>query len=76
MVSKSTITRRKRVKTLNVMSRYTREKKCPYCDTLCKLEFEPKDPLCAIREVRVCEHLVDYDKYYFDFARDGFEWDD
>lgn len=74
---KLTTTKKKRVKTINVMSRYIREKRCPYCETKCILEFEAKDPLCAIREIQKCDHLVDYDKYYFDFAKDGWEdWKD
>lgn len=67
-------TKRRRVKTRNVMSRYTREYRCPYCEIKCILEFEYKDPTCAVREISVCDHLVDYDKKYFDFAKDGFDW--
>lgn len=74
MTKKLSSTKRKRVKTLNVMSRYTRSYRCPYCEFLCKLEFEANDPMNAIREVK-CDHLMDYDKYYFDFSKDGFQWD-
>lgn len=73
---KLTTTKMKRVKTRNVMSRYTREYRCPYCDVMNRLEFEAKDPKDAIREIQKCEHLVDYDKKYFDFAKDGFDWGD
>lgn len=72
---KTVRTKYKILKTLNKMSQYTREVRCPYCDLKNKLEFEKNDPLNALREITKCDHLVDYNKYIFKFAREGWEVD-
>lgn len=80
MTAKKSTTKRTALKTKNVMSRYIREQKCPYCGKKCALEFEvttkDDDPYTAVREISTCVHLSDYDKFYFYFLKEGWTWDD